>query len=55
MSLLVSLSLSVVYYIVGMVTGLLASAGTIPPWAGAWAGFSLFLVLGIIGFRNART
>ena len=55
MSLLVSLSLSVVYYIVGMVTGLLASAGTIPPWAGAWAGFFLFLVLGIIGFRHART
>ncbi|MFO7782528.1 MAG: LptF/LptG family permease [Spirochaetia bacterium] len=55
MSLLVSLSLSVVYYIVGMVTGLLASAGTIPPWAGAWAGFFLFLLLGIIGFRHART
>ncbi|MFP4372863.1 MAG: LptF/LptG family permease [Spirochaetaceae bacterium] len=55
MSLLVSLSLSVVYYIVGMVTGLLAAAGTIPPWAGAWAGFFLFLVFGIIGFRHART
>jgi lipopolysaccharide export system permease protein len=55
MSLLVSLSLAVMYYIVGMVTGLLAAAGTIPPWAGAWSGFVLFLALGMIGFRYART
>jgi lipopolysaccharide export system permease protein len=55
MSLLVSLSLSVVYYIFGMVTGLLAAAGTIPPWAGAWSGFVVFLGLSIFGFRYART
>lgn len=55
MSLLVSLSLSVVYYITGMVTGLLAAAGTIPPWAGAWSGFVFFVVLSIIGFRYVRT
>lgn len=55
MSLLTSLSLAVIYYITGMVAGLLASAGTIPPWAGAWAGFVFFLGLGIIGFRYVRT
>ncbi|MFP3959397.1 MAG: LptF/LptG family permease [Spirochaetaceae bacterium] len=55
MSLLVSLSLSVVYYIVGMVTGLLAATGTIPPWAGAWSGFFLFLLFSMIGYRHART
>jgi len=55
MSLLVSLSLSVIYYITGMVSGLLAAAGTIPPWAGAWSGFLLFFLLSMIGFRHART
>jgi lipopolysaccharide export system permease protein len=55
MSLLVSLSLAVVYYIAGLISGLLATSGMIPPWAGAWAAFVIFVVLTLIGFRYART
>lgn len=55
MSLLVSLSLAVVYYITGLVTGLMATNGLIPPWAGAWSAFVFFLIITVVGFRYART
>jgi len=55
MSLLVSLGLSVLYYILGMVMSLMATYGYIPPMTGAWLGFLLFLSLGILLFRKART
>jgi lipopolysaccharide export system permease protein len=55
MSLLTSLSLSVAYYIMQMLTALMASYGMLSPLSGAWMGFILFLIGGIILFRHAPT
>jgi lipopolysaccharide export system permease protein len=55
MSLLSSLVISVVYYVAQMIMGILAKNGVVPPLFGAWAPFALFLVLGIMLFRTART
>ncbi|MDC7222233.1 MAG: LptF/LptG family permease [Spirochaetales bacterium] len=55
MSLLSSLGLSVIYYIFQMITALMATYGTVSPLAGAWLGFLLFFVGGIILFRYAPT
>ncbi|RKX85469.1 MAG: YjgP/YjgQ family permease, partial [Spirochaetes bacterium] len=43
MSLLVSLSVSVVYYVLQMVAVIMAKNGYIPPLAGAWGAFIFFL------------
>lgn len=55
MSLLVSLSVSVVYYVIQMVAGLLAYSGYVSPILGAWAGFLVFFVVGLTLFRLSRT
>ncbi|MGA2612638.1 MAG: LptF/LptG family permease [Spirochaetia bacterium] len=55
MSLLSALVISVVYYVSQMVAAILSKNGYIPPLAGAWSPFSLFLVLGFMLFRTART
>jgi lipopolysaccharide export system permease protein len=55
MSLLASLVVSVLYYVSQMVTGILSKNGVIPPLAGAWIPFVLFLLLGAMLFRTART
>jgi lipopolysaccharide export system permease protein len=55
MSLLSALVLSVAFYVAQMVSAILAKNGVIPPLAGAWTPFSLFLVLGFMLFRTART
>jgi lipopolysaccharide export system permease protein len=55
MSLLVSLVVSVLYYVLQMITGILSKNGVIPPLAGAWIPFLLFLVAGGGLFRTART
>ncbi len=55
MSLLVSLSVSVVYYVIQMVAGLIAYSGFLSPIFGAWAGFMVFFVLGTALFRLSRT
>ncbi|MDR1626644.1 MAG: LptF/LptG family permease [Spirochaetia bacterium] len=55
MSLLSSLVLSVVYYVTQMVMRLLAKYGFIAPSVGAWFALFLFLILGILSMRNART
>ncbi|TFG65017.1 MAG: YjgP/YjgQ family permease [Spirochaetales bacterium] len=55
MSLLTSLGLTVLYYITQMITVLFAKLGYLPPLAGAWAPFLIFLFPGIWLFRNART
>jgi lipopolysaccharide export system permease protein len=55
MSLLTSLGLSVIYYIFQMMTALMATYGSITPLMGAWLGFILFLMGGIILFRRAPT
>jgi len=55
MSLLVSLVGAVVYYVTGMIAGLMAGRGLIPPLVGAWLGVVIFLGLGFLLLRNART
>ena len=55
MSLLVSLGLAVVYYVLGMVSSLFASLGVVPPLVGAWLGVVAFLLLSVLLFRRART
>lgn len=55
MSLLISLGLSVVYYIFQMIAALMATYGMISPLSGAWMAFILFFMGGIILFRYAPT
>ncbi len=55
MSLLVSLVLSVIYYVMQMLSGLLANIGVIRPLVGAWLAASLFTMGGIFLFRISRT
>jgi lipopolysaccharide export system permease protein len=55
MSLLSALVISVVFYVAQMVTAILAKNDYLPPLAGAWTPFTLFLVLGFMLFRTART
>jgi lipopolysaccharide export system permease protein len=55
MSLLVSLSVSVVYYVAQMISGLLAYSGVVSPLLGAWAGVLLFVLLGAALMRLSRT
>ena len=55
MSLLLSLIISVVYYVMQMVLILFAKLGYIPPLAGAWGTFLVFLFTGFWLFKNART
>jgi lipopolysaccharide export system permease protein len=55
MSLLAALVISVVFYVAQMVAAILSKNGYIPPLAGAWSPFTLFLVLGFMLFRTART
>ena len=55
MSLLFSLGLASFYYILQMISVLLAKLGSITPLMGAWSGFFLFFLLGLILFRKART
>jgi lipopolysaccharide export system permease protein len=55
MSLLSALVISVVFYVAQMVAAILSKNGFIPPLAGAWTPFTLFLALGFMLFRTART
>lgn len=55
MSLLLSLGISVIYYVLQMVLVLFAKLGYIPPIAGAWGTFLIFLFTGFWLFKNART
>lgn len=55
MSLLVSLSVSVVYYVTQMICGLLAYSGYLSPIFGAWAGVLLFVLVGVGLMRLSRT
>jgi lipopolysaccharide export system permease protein len=55
MSLLSALVISVGFYVMQMVASILSKNGYIPPLAGAWTPFTLFLVLGFMLFRSART
>lgn len=55
MSLLVSLSGAVVYYVSQMITSIMAESGTIPPWAGAFLPLLLFLALIASLFKLRQT
>jgi lipopolysaccharide export system permease protein len=55
MSLLTSLVFSVTYYVTQMVMRLLAKHGYIAPGIGAWFALFLFLFLGVMFMRSART
>ncbi len=55
MNLLVSLVVSVVYYVLQMISLILAKSGYIPPMAGASAAFIVFLLAGLFLLRSART
>ncbi len=55
MSLLLSLVVSVLYYVGLMVSSLLAKSGMLTPLLGAWAPFIVFLLVGLWLFRSART
>jgi lipopolysaccharide export system permease protein len=55
MSLLSALVISVGFYVTQMVTSILSKNGIINPIAGAWVPFALFLLIGFMLFRTART
>ena len=54
-SLLTSLIAATLYYVVQMITMLMAKTGAIDPRIGAWAPFVAFMAAGILLFRSART
>lgn len=55
MSLMMSLVFSVVYYVAQMIMILFAKLGYIAPIMGAWSAFFIFLILGTLLLRAART
>ena len=55
LSLLVSLALSVSYYVVQLMLTLFAKEGFLPPMLGAWGAFLIFTSVGSVLFRYART
>jgi len=55
MNLLTALVISVVYYVLQMVSVILAKNGLLPPLAGAGFSFVLFLAIGTLALRTART
>ena len=55
MSLLSSLGISVLYYVLKMILIILAKQGYLQPITGAWGAFFIFAIAGIILYRKART
>lgn len=55
MSLLSSLSISVLYYVLKMILIILAKQGFLQPITGAWGAFILSTISGIIMYKKART
>ena len=55
MNLLTALIVSVVYYVLQMVSVILAKNGLLPPLAGAGLAFVVFLAVGMLTLRTART
>jgi lipopolysaccharide export system permease protein len=55
MNLLTALLVSVIYYVLQMVSVILAKNGLLPPLAGAGLSFVLFLAVGALALRTART
>jgi len=55
MSLFTSLAVAVVYYVANMLTGTLASLNYIHPFIGAWFPVLIFIVLGLLLLKSAKT
>jgi lipopolysaccharide export system permease protein len=55
MSLLSSLGAAVFYYVMEMISMMMARMGYLPPLVGAWFPVAIFTVTGILLLRNART
>ncbi|MDR1971885.1 MAG: LptF/LptG family permease [Treponema sp.] len=55
MSLLASLSVAVVFYVMEMISMMMARLGYIPPLAGAWFPVGVFIILGLLLLGSAKT
>jgi lipopolysaccharide export system permease protein len=55
MSLLASLSSAVVFYVIFMITMMMAKMGYIPPMIGAWFPVAIFIGLGLLLLKWAKT
>jgi lipopolysaccharide export system permease protein len=55
MSLLASLSAAVVFYVMEMITMMMARLGYIPPVVGAWFPVGSFIIIGLILLKSAKT
>jgi lipopolysaccharide export system permease protein len=55
MSLLASLIAAVIFYVSEMISMMMARLGYIPPLMGAWFPVFVFIVLGILLLRHAKT
>ena len=55
MSLVTSLAVAVVYYVANMLSGTLAGLNYIHPFVGAWFPVLIFIVLGLLLLKSAKT
>ncbi|MDR1444365.1 MAG: LptF/LptG family permease [Treponema sp.] len=55
MSLLASLSAAVIFYVMEMISMMLARLGYIPPLAGAWFPVGIFIIIGLVLLGSAKT
>ena len=55
MSLLASLSAAVVFYVIEMITMMMARLGYIPPIVGAWFPVAVFIAIGLLLLAGAKT
>jgi lipopolysaccharide export system permease protein len=55
MSLLASLSAAVVFYVMEMITMMMARLGYIPTFIGAWFPVIVFIAIGILLLKGAKT
>ncbi|MDR1565851.1 MAG: LptF/LptG family permease [Treponema sp.] len=55
MSLLASLASAVVFYVMEMISMMMAKLGYIPPFVGAWFPVIVFIILGLFLLRSAKT
>jgi lipopolysaccharide export system permease protein len=55
MSLLASLSAAVLFYVIEMVTMMMAKLGYIHPFIGAWFPVILFIIMGLVLLQSAKT
>lgn len=55
MSLLASLSAAVIFYVMEMITMMMARLGYIPPIVGAWLPIATFIIVGTLLLQNSKT